>query len=91
MMSLIATAAIFLRWMPHHGWFVSILVLVAIATAFAINLPHTQRIRRADHGINRESMEPGPLSTATVAAAVGILAILGIYTVLFVPLEHYVQ
>lgn len=83
MMSLIVAAAIFLRWMPHHGWFASTLVLAAIATAFAINLTLTKRFRRAVHGINRGSMEPNALSAAIVAAAVSILAILGICTVLF--------
>lgn len=86
-MSLIVAAAVFLRWMPHHGWFVGILIFAAVATAVAINLSHTPRFRRAVQGINRDSMTPDAVSTATVAAAVGILAILGIYTVLFLPLS----
>ncbi|WP_307356890.1 DUF202 domain-containing protein [Pseudarthrobacter niigatensis] len=87
-MSLIAAAAVFLRWIPHHGWFVGTLVLSAIATAFAISLTHTRRFRRAVHGINHDSMRSDALSPAAIAAAVAVLATLGIYTVLFLPLEH---
>jgi hypothetical protein len=87
MMSLVVAAAVFFRWIPHHGIFVSTLVLTALATAFGINLTHTHRLRRAVHGINRENMPPDAFSIAAVAASVGILAFLGIYTVLFVPLE----
>ena len=88
MMSLIVAAAVFLRWMPHHGWFVGTLVVAALATAFAINLTHTHRFRRALHGIERDSMPPDTASTAVVAVSVCMLAIMGIYTVLFLPLEH---
>jgi uncharacterized membrane protein YidH (DUF202 family) len=88
MMSLIVAAAVFLRWMPHHGWFVGTLVLAAVATSFAIDLTHARRFRRAVHGLNRGTMPPDPLSIAAVSASVAILAVLGIYTVLFLPLEH---
>jgi uncharacterized membrane protein YidH (DUF202 family) len=88
MMSLIVAAAVFLRWMPHHGWFVGALVLAAVATSFAIELTHARRFRRAVRGINRDNMPPDPLSIAAVSASVAILAVLGIYTVLFLPLEH---
>jgi uncharacterized membrane protein YidH (DUF202 family) len=88
MMSLIVAAAVFLRWMPHHGWFVGTLVLAAVATSFAISITHTRRFRRAVQGINGDSMPPDAWTTTAVAASVAILAILGIYTVLFLPLEH---
>jgi hypothetical protein len=90
MMSLVVAAAVFLRWMPHHGLFVGALVLTPLALAFAINLTHTRRLQRAVHGINRDRMPPDALSIAAVASSVvilAILAILGIYTVMFLPLE----
>lgn len=87
MMSLVVASGVFLRWMPHHGLFVGTLVVTALAAAFGINLTHTRRLRRAVLGINREKMPPDALSIAAVAASVGILAMLGIYTVLFLPLE----
>ena len=82
-MSLMVVAAIFLRWMPHHGVFVSTLVLTAVITACGINFTHTSRFMRAVHGINRDSVAPNTASTAMVAASVGILSLAGIYTVLF--------
>lgn len=86
-MSLIVAAAVFLRWMPHHGLFVATLVLTALATAIAINLTHNRRLRRAVQGLNRNSMAPDPVSIAAVSASVAVLATLGIYTVIFLPLE----
>lgn len=87
MMSLTVAAAVFLRWMPHHGLFVAALVLTALATAFAINLTHNRRFRRAVHGIKHDTMPPDAFSVAAVAASVSVLAILGMYTVIFLPLE----
>lgn len=87
MMSLVVAAAVFLRWMPHHGLFVVTLVLAALATAFAINLTHSRRFRRAVHGIRQDAMPADAFSVSAVAASVAVLAILGIYAVLFLPLE----
>lgn len=86
-LAMVVAAAIFLRWMPHHGWFVGTLVAAAIITAVAINLTRKLRFNRAVHGINRESMPPDVASTAAVAASVVVLAALGVYTVLFLPLD----
>ncbi len=87
-MALVVAAAIFLRWMPHHGWFVGTLVAAAIGTALAINITHKRRLHRAINGINQEHMAPDLVSTAAVATSVVVLALLGIYTVLFLPLEQ---
>lgn len=86
-MALVVAAAIFLRWMPHHGFFVGTLVAAAVVTAVAINLTQRRRFLRAVRGINQERMAPNLASTAAVAASVVLLALLGIYTVLFLPLE----
>jgi hypothetical protein len=73
--------------MPHHGLFVAALVLTALATAFAINLTHDHRFRRAVYGIKYDISRPDAFSVATVAVSVSVLAILGIYTVMFLPLD----
>jgi uncharacterized membrane protein YidH (DUF202 family) len=86
-MSMVVAAAIFLRWMPHHGWFAGTLVAAAVLTALAINLTRRRRLRRAIRGIQQDVMAPDIASTAAVAASVVLLAVLGIYTVLFLPLE----
>jgi uncharacterized membrane protein YidH (DUF202 family) len=87
-MAMVVAAAVFLRWMPHHGWFVGTLVAAAVITAVAINLTRKRRFGRAVHGITEESMAPDAASTAAVAASVVVLALLGTYTVLFLPLEQ---
>jgi uncharacterized membrane protein YidH (DUF202 family) len=84
-LSLVAAAAVFLRWLPQHGWFVGTLVTAAAATAGAISATRNIRIRRAITGISQDQMPPGTGSTSTLAASVVILALLGIYTVLFFP------
>ncbi len=84
---MVVAAAVFLRWMPHHGWFVGTLVAAAVVTALAINVTRKRRYQRAVSGINQESMAPDVASTAAVAASVVLLALLGIYTVIFLPLE----
>ncbi|MDR6504663.1 DUF202 domain-containing protein [Arthrobacter oryzae] len=86
-MALVVSAAVFLRWLPHHGWFVGTLVGGAVIAALAINLTQKRRFRRAVRGIAQETMPPNIRSTAAVAASVVILAALGIYTVLFLPLQ----
>lgn len=86
-MAMVVAAAVFLRWLPHHGWFVGTLVAAATVTALAINFTQKRRFHRAVRGINRETMPPNIGSTAAVAASVVVLAVLGIYTVLFLPLQ----
>ncbi|MGY4542551.1 uncharacterized membrane protein YidH (DUF202 family) [Arthrobacter sp. UYNi723] len=85
-MSMVVAAAIFLRWMPHHGWFVGTLVAAAFFIALAINRTRKHRFHRAIHGMQQERMTPDIASTAAVAISVVLLAALGIYTVLFLPL-----
>lgn len=86
-LSLVVVAATFLRWMPHHGWFVSTLVAAATLTAVAIGIKRKRRFHRAIQALNQETMRPDIASTATVAAAVATLAALGICVVLFLPMH----
>ncbi|MBP1233625.1 uncharacterized membrane protein YidH (DUF202 family) [Arthrobacter sp. PvP102] len=86
-LSMVIAAAVFLRWLPHHGWFVGTLVGGAVVTALAINLTQKRRFHWAVRGIRQETMPPHIGSTAAVAASVVVLALLGIYTVLFLPLQ----
>ena len=86
-LSLVVAAAIFLRWLPHHGWFIGTLVAAAIFTTMGISISRKRRYRRAVHGIRDEAIAPDTASTAALAASVVTLSLLGIYTVLFLPLE----
>lgn len=86
-LSLTVAAAIFLRWMPHHGWFAGTLVAASVLTAVAINLTRKRRFHRAINGIKHEAITPDVGSIAAVAASVIILAGLGICTVLLIPVD----
>jgi uncharacterized membrane protein YidH (DUF202 family) len=88
MLALVVAAAMFLRWTPHHGWFTGTLVILSIIIALIIGTTSRRRLHRSVHGINQEHMPTALASTATLAAGVVTLAILGIYTVLFLPIEH---
>ncbi|GAA1785864.1 DUF202 domain-containing protein [Pseudarthrobacter sulfonivorans] len=87
-LSLTVAAAVFLRWMPHHGWFAGTLVAASVVTAVAINLTRKRRFHRAINGVKHEAMTPDVASIAAVAASVIILAGLGICTVLLIPVEQ---
>lgn len=84
-LSLTVAAIVFLRWMPHHGWFVGTLVAASTVTALAINLGRRRRFHRAVQGINQEVLAPDVASMAAVAGSVVVLAGLGIFTVLLLP------
>ncbi|MEO8283970.1 MAG: DUF202 domain-containing protein [Pseudarthrobacter sp.] len=87
-LSMTVAAAVFLRWMPHHGWFVGTLVAASAVAALGIILTRKRRFHRAVHGINQEALAPDIASTAAVAACVVVLAGLGIFSVLFLPVEQ---
>lgn len=86
-LAMVVAAAVFLRWVPHHGWFVGILVALTLATALAINLTQKRRYRRAVRGIAAESVQADAVAALWVAVSVVVLGGLGIYTVLFLPLN----
>jgi hypothetical protein len=44
-MAMAIAAAIFLRWMPHHGWFVGTFVAAEGVTALAINVTRKGTVR----------------------------------------------
>ncbi|MBT2568163.1 DUF202 domain-containing protein [Arthrobacter sp. ISL-85] len=86
-LSLVVAAATFLRWLPHHGWFVGSLVAAATLTAITINFTRKRRLHRSIQGINQEAITPVIASTTALAGSVVILSLLGIYTILFLPLN----
>ena len=85
-LSMVIAAAVFLRWLPHHGWFAGTLVAAAVAAAAAIQVTRKRRFHKAIRGIQQGHMSPDTASIAAVAASAAILALLGIYTVIFLPL-----
>ena len=87
-LTLITAACILLRWMPHYGWFVGTLVAASLLAALGIALTQRRRYHRAADGIGGAAMTANVRATAAIAACVVVLAALGIYTVLYLPLQH---
>lgn len=82
MMALVTVSAIFLRWLPHHGF--PILALFAISVAAAATIYFTQRRRysASSHGINREWVNAEIRAVLWTALAGITLGALGIAVVL---------
>ncbi|MCG2620980.1 DUF202 domain-containing protein [Arthrobacter sp. I2-34] len=87
MLSMVVAAAIFLRWTPHHGWFTGILVGATLCAALAINLTQKRRHHRAVRGIAAETVHADAAAVLWTSASVVLLGALGIYAVLFLPLD----
>lgn len=78
MMALVTVSAIFLRWLPHHGFPILALFAISVAAAAAIYLTQRRRYSASSHGITRErvSAEIGAvLWTAFAGIALGALGI----------------
>jgi uncharacterized membrane protein YidH (DUF202 family) len=86
-LSMAVAGAIFLRWLPHHGWFIGTLVAAATLTALVMGLTRKRRYYRSVHGIRNSVITPDVATTAALAGSVVALAALGIYAVLFLPLK----
>ena len=82
MLALVTASAIFLRWLPRHGF--PILVLFAVATAAAAAIYFTQRHRYSisSQGITRQNIEPDIPSVFWTAFAGMALGGIGIGIVL---------
>lgn len=87
-LTLVTAACIFLRWMPHHGWFAGTLVAGSLLAALGIALTQRRRYHHHASGIGGAAMRANIRGTAAIAGSVVVLAGLGIYTVLYLPLQH---
>lgn len=77
MMSLFVVSAIFLRWLPRHGWPVAILVAVAGATALAIYISQRRRYHHQATGIRTSRLRADVTATLLTSTAVVGLGALG--------------
>jgi len=84
-LAMVVAAAIFLRWMPQHGLFTGVLVVVTLLAALAINLTQKIRYHRAVRGIADETVHADVVAVLFTSLSVVVLGALGIYTVLFLP------
>ncbi|WP_299169716.1 DUF202 domain-containing protein [uncultured Arthrobacter sp.] len=86
-LALVVVGAIFLRWVPHYGWFAGALVAAATMISITINMTRKHRFHRGSLGIRNERMPADLISTFFVASSVVVLAAAGVFTVLFLPLQ----
>lgn len=77
---MVTVSAIFLRWLPHHGFPVP--TMFAVAVAAAIYLTRRRRYNASTQGISQEKIDaeiPAVLCTTfggVVLGALGILVVL---------------
>lgn len=87
-LAFIVAGAMFLRWMPNYGWFAGTLFAAATVAALALNLTRRRLLIRAADGIRGDRSSVAPFVTLATSVIVTCLAALGIYTVLFLPLNR---
>jgi Domain of unknown function (DUF202) len=78
MMALATVSAIFLRWLPHHGFPILLLFAVSAGAALAIYLTQRRRYLASSNGIVHERADadvPAVLWTAFAGVALGALGI----------------
>ena len=79
MMALVTVSAIFLRWLPHRGFPILMLFVIAITTAAAIYLTQRRRYSTTSSGITQEKVDaeiPAVIWTASAGVVLGALGIL---------------
>jgi uncharacterized membrane protein YfcA len=78
MLALVTVSAIFMRWLPHHGFPILLLFGVSSAAAAAIYFTQRRRYWARAHGVANESIEADTsaiLWTAFAGIALGALGI----------------
>lgn len=81
-MSLCVAGLIFLRWLPHYG--LSVLLMVALCLSLAGGIYFTQRKRyaRASAGVRDERIHADAVAVTSMTVVVFTLGVVGIIVVL---------
>lgn len=82
MLALVTVSAIFLRWLPHHGFPILLLFAVSAGAAAAIYLTQRRRYSTSSHGISVERAIADIRAVFWMAVAGMALGALGITMVL---------
>ncbi|WP_417217839.1 DUF202 domain-containing protein [Arthrobacter sp.] len=81
-LSLFVVGAVFLRWMPHYGWPILLLVAVAACGALAIYATQRRRYHVRAHGIATGRIGADAVAVFSTAGAVIVLGVLALAVVL---------
>lgn len=82
MMALATVSAIFLRWLPHHGFPILLLVAVSTTAAGSIYLTQRRRYRASTQSIAHERADADAPAILWAAFAAMSLGILGLFIIL---------
>ena len=82
MLALVTVSAIFMRWLPHHGFPILPLFAVSSAAAAAIYFTQRRRYGASARGIRRENVDADISAVLWTAFAGVALGGLGIVVVL---------
>lgn len=88
LLTMIAVSALFLRWMPYHGTFVGMLLAVSLITALCIWATQQRRYARSASGLKSGRIHADAASILWLGASVFVLGVLGLYTVIFLPITR---
>jgi hypothetical protein len=82
MLSLFVASAVFLRWLPHYGPAIVVLVLLSGLAATGIYASQQRRYRTGAEGINAGRIEADIVAVLSTGMSVVVLAVLAIWILL---------
>lgn len=78
-------SSVFLRWLPHYGARILLLVAIAVLIALAIFASQYRRYRRFSHGLARERLHADPVAVLAIASTTVVLGVLGLWLLALTP------
>lgn len=79
--SFFVAAAIFLRWLPHYGPQLGVLVILAAAAAIAIYASQRRRYAEQARGLSRQAIRADVSAVFWMTAVVVLVGIAGVWIV----------
>ena len=76
MLSLFVASAVFLRWLPHYGPVIMVLVLLSGLAATGIYASQQRRYRAGSEGISAGRIEADVVAVVSTGASVVVLGVL---------------
>lgn len=81
-MALFAVALIFLRWLPHYGVGILLLIVMAGTTAFSIYATQRRRYSTRVKGVTQEWLHADVAAIFWMSGSIGLMGILGMIILL---------
>lgn len=81
-LALCVAAMVFVRWLPHYGFGMFILISLCLVTAAGIYFTQRKRYRESSHGIVREKIHADIVAVFAMSAAVIGVGFAGLFIIL---------